>query len=593
MSDSTPQAQLAALRARLDALGDDARYLKSHGGQRQQHLAAGILAATQHAAQGTQDGCGQAIGDLKAVQSDAQASLRAGKRAQRLAEGAINILQGLVAIVWTAPGLPTLTVASPSPVAAPAEGDEPLPLFVPLRLNRPLDADGSVAWLVSGWLTTDLADGKLSGAAPIPAGQTAVSLPLMLAPQTLRSARTGTVTLSAPVGCQIGLPLAATVELLPNGGLPPPPPGLSVALADLARAAKSEPAGKPITIKAATSAWKGDCVLEGPPRRIAAEQRLGAMLDGQLAIVRDGQTLTGLAITSGGVKLSGHGAGVDRCFVHGMTKQTMIELDGGSACFAIRCELADMTCDASGHGWGIRVIEDPKNPQAQPLVALCYLHDWHAVGGGGHGQHLNANEGCQIGVTNTNSRVPARGMMIWCYFENVSVDSEFISLKSSFNTVALSTFVGNDAHLSSRHGTNNMILFNWLERCLGISVQDRDGLCWGNYLTGCKQMIQAQAGDTAATDDWHAHGTHPACTNWRFGANVGDSAKVAAASFGAGFNVKPTYTELPNSPPPADLPTWLAGAQAVRLSPAMIGPASTWTPPLLPPGVADLLTPLS
>jgi hypothetical protein len=162
--------------------------------------------------------------------------------------------------------------------------------------------------------------------------------------------------------------------------------------------------------------------------------------------------------------------------------------------------------------------------------------------------------------------------------ERVSIDSEAVSIKSSENLVRLNTMLDCRANLTNRHGERNRIEANWLERCIGIVVQDRGNEVVGNVLVDCRDGIRIMGGDVPA-GEWPARGGHPAAEDTLVARNL--AGEVTVGRLFRGHDVPARHTRLAGqegrvvrlaeegtaaeAAPPESL-------RAARLSPAEVGP---------------------
>jgi hypothetical protein len=111
----------------------------------------------------------------------------------------------------------------------------------------------------------------------------------------------------------------------------------------------------------------------------------------------------------------------------------------------------------------------------------AYIHDNHI-----HDCLPGASVGCMIGTStaDTNKRVGARVVNNTC--TNLAAGStETLSFKSSGNLIGSNRLI-NCNHIENRHGEDNQIIGNRLERCLGIRIQDARTLVANNVLVSIR-----------------------------------------------------------------------------------------------------------
>jgi hypothetical protein len=223
---SDPKAQLRAVRDGLEAVADDARDIRSNS-RRQDRLAAGVLAAIRDGRGGDEAACRALIADLEGVRDEAKDLLAdGGPKVKRVARAALEALADARAIEWTPAPPPELTVRGFETVTPSASA--PVEAAATLALSAPAAGRVTAVVTLAGLAAADLADGRLSFTAAVPAGETSAPLPIRLAARALAADKAGSLALSAPSGARLGSPAGFSFALKANQA-PQPPVTVSIA----------------------------------------------------------------------------------------------------------------------------------------------------------------------------------------------------------------------------------------------------------------------------------------------------------------------------------------------------------------------------
>lgn len=250
------------------------------------------------------------------------------------------------------------------------------------------------------------------------------------------------------------------------------------------------------------------------PVVIRAVNPLGAKLTGAIQVTGEDVWLWGLTLEGASVELAANRARMSRCRQSSTTGIAVlisrgdgVEVDYNEL-FALRER-------------GVSVRPDMADPGAvqNPYIHHNFFHDITAPGGDG------TSEAVQVGQLKAHTDLPVKARIEHNLFENVGVDGECVSLRSSDNVVAFNTVLNCRSRLVSRHGERNEITANWIEGSHGLRAFDRSGKLLGNRLIGTASGIQVMAGNVTALN-WPGSGTDPAATDWLLAGNNADATVV-------------------------------------------------------------------
>ena len=266
------------------------------------------------------------------------------------------------------------------------------------------------------------------------------------------------------------------------------------------------------------------------PVVIRSVNPLGAKLTGALQVTGEDVWVWGLTLESATVELAANRARMSRCRQSNTTSVAIlvsrgdgVEIDYNEL-FALRER-------------GISVKPDLADPAA---VQNTYIHHnyIHDIAGSAV---ENAAEAVQLGQLKTHTDLPLKARVEYNLFENVGVENECISIKSSDNYIGFNTLLNCRSRLVSRHGERNSIAANWIEGSFGLRAFDRSGTLLGNRLIGTSTALQVMSGNVTALD-WPSSGTDPAATDWLL---AGNNAGATVIGFGlTGLELPATNTRV-------------------------------------------------
>jgi len=201
---------------------------------------------------------------------------------------------------------------------------------------------------------------------------------------------------------------------------------------------------------------------EGKPIVVSAAAGT-ATITGPFDVSGDFDVLANLSFTSAPVTLSGSRDRVTRSTFRGEGRYA-IGVSGA------RYNRIDHN-DVSVRGHGIQIRLSGKDPGLADTtgnrIDHNFIHDMT-------GNPENGNEGIQIGQSPNSANWQVRTLVDHNLLDRVEIDSEIISVKAGYNTIAYNTFLDSAAAVSNRQGSHNDYMFNYIE---GVK---KDMIVWGD-----------------------------------------------------------------------------------------------------------------